>query len=123
MKKRRMLIATSLALGLTATLSTGSSAQEPTLSVPVRLTTWALSMGTIATGRNAVIDINITRWSTAQEREALISAFLEKGQDGLLRALQKQKPTGRFRIPGWQGADPQGFRLGWDLRYAWQVPG
>jgi hypothetical protein len=97
--------------------------QEPTLQLPLRLTTWAVSMGTIATGRNAVIDINITRWSTTQEREALVKAFAEGGQNGLLRALERTKAVGRFRIPGWTGPDPQGFVLGWDLHYAWQTPG
>jgi hypothetical protein len=99
------------------------AAQEPALKLPLKMTTWAVSMSNVATGRNAVIDINITRWSTQTERETLIAAFLEKGQDGLLKALQKTKPTGRFRIPGWMGPDPQGWRLGWDLHYAWYQPG
>jgi hypothetical protein len=98
------------------------AAQEPALKLPVRLTTWAVSMSNVATGKNAVIDINITRWSTPAERQTLITAFQEKGQDGLLRALQKTKATGRFRIPGWMGPDPMGWRLGWDLHYAWHQP-
>ena len=98
-------------------------AQEPALKLPVRLTTWAISMSNVATGRNATIDITIERWSTPSEREALIAAFMEKGQDGLLRALQKSKVTGRVRIPGWMGPDPQGWRLGWNLRYAMYQPG
>jgi hypothetical protein len=123
MNKWLLLIASVLPLGLAAPTAGGSLPfQEPTLSLPLRLTTWAVSMANVATGRNAVIDINITRWSTAQERERLITSFMEKKQDGLLRELQKQKPTGRFRIPGWMGPDPQGWRLGWDLRYATHVP-
>ena len=98
-------------------------AAQSTLPLPLRLTTWAVSMGTVATGKNAVIDINITRWSTAQEREALIKSFVEDGQSGLLRALERTKGVGRFRIPGWTGPDPQGFVLGWDLHYAWNTPG
>ena len=46
------------------------------------------------------IDITIERWSTQSERQALIAAFMGEGQDGLLRALQKEKVTGRVRIPG-----------------------
>ena len=68
-------------------------AQESALNLPVRLTTWAVSMSNVATGRNAVIDITIERWSTQSERQALIAAFMEKGQDGLLRALQKIRPA------------------------------
>jgi len=105
------------------TASAGAVAQAPALHVPLRLTTWAVSMSNVATGKNAVIDINITRWSTPAERQALITAFTEKGQDGLLRALQKSKSTGRIRIPGLVGPDPQGWRLGWDVRYATVQPG
>jgi hypothetical protein len=99
------------------------AAQEPALKLPVKLSTWAISMANVATGKNAVVDITINRWSTQTERETLIAAFVEKGQDGLLKALQKTKPVGRFRIPGWMGPDPQGWRLGWDLHYAWYQPG
>ena len=120
----RMLVMTCfIALGLATTYHAAPAAQEPALKLPLRLTTWAISMGTVATGRNTVIDINITRWSTAKERETLITAFLEKGQDGLLRALQRLPVHGRFRIPGWMGPDPQGWRLGWNLRYAMYQPG
>ena len=45
-----------------------------------------------------------------------------KGQDDLVRALQKVPVKGRINIPGWQGRDPQNYRLGWDLRYAWHEP-
>src|SRR5262245_31642226 len=121
---RTLVIACSLVVGLATTFGRApASAQEPTLPLPLRLTTWAISMGTVATGRTTVIDINITRWSTEKEREMLITTFLEKGQDGLLRALQRMPEHGRIRIPGWMGPDPQGWRLGWNLRYAWQVPG
>src|SRR6185295_17270220 len=78
------------------TASSGAVAQAPALKLPLRLTTWAVSMSNVATGKNAVIDINITRWSTPAERQTLITAFKEKGQDGLLRALQKAKTTGRI---------------------------
>ena len=121
MKKSLLLVAS--ALLTLAIVAPARPAAQPPLPLPLRLTTWAVSMGTVATGRNAVIDINITRWSTAQEREALIKAFVEDGQSGLLRALERTKAVGRFRIPGWTGPDPQGFVLGWDLHYAWYRPG
>ena len=44
---------------------------------------------------------------------------MPKGQDDLVRALQKAPVKGRINIPGWKGPDPQNYRLGWDLRYAW----
>lgn len=93
-----------------------------TLAAPLRLSAWAVNMSNVATGRNAVMDINITRWSTAPEREELITTFLEKGSDALLHALQKTPSHGRMSIPGWMGPDPHNVRLGWPLHYAWQVP-
>lgn len=87
------------------------------------MTAFAVSMSNIATGKSATMDINITRWSTDEERTMLISTFLEKGPDKLLSALQKQKDCGVIRIPGWMGPDPNNVRLGWRLRYTRQVPG
>jgi hypothetical protein len=46
------------------------------------------------------LDINITRWSTEAEREALFGELVEKGQQGLITALRKQQETGWVRITG-----------------------
>ena len=69
-------------------------------------------------GNAGVMEIRITGWSPAATRTRLIDTFLAKGQDALLSALQKEKSKGRLRLPNWQGADPQNYRLGWDIRYA-----
>jgi hypothetical protein len=87
------------------------------------MSAWAVNMSGGTRASTATIDIRIDRWSTAEERQALIGTFLGKGQDALLRALQKVPVKGRMRIPGYQGPDPHNYRLGWDLRYAWEVPG
>jgi hypothetical protein len=101
----------------------GAPAQAQTTGQPVRLSAWAVSMSNTATGANAVIDIRVEKWSTQKEREQLIATFLDKGQDGLLKALQKVPVKGRIRIPGRQGPDPNNTRLGWDLRFAMETPG
>jgi hypothetical protein len=93
-----------------------------TAGEPLRLSAWAVSMGTTATGANAVVDIRINKWSTEKEREELIKVFLDKGQDKLLDALQKVPEKGRISIPGRRGPDPTQTRLGWTLRYAMQWP-
>jgi hypothetical protein len=61
---------------------------------------------------SGVIQITIDRWSTEAERNTLIEAFDSKGQDGLLRELERQKPVGYIRLPA---------TLGYDLRYAREV--
>lgn len=103
------------------------------LKLPLRITAWAVSMANVATGANQMIEIRIEKWSTQQERESLISAFLDsakdskdgslKGQDALLKALQKAPVKGRIRMPNRTGPDPNQTRLGWNLRYAAYAPG
>ena len=100
-------------------------AQEPEApSLPLRLSAFAVNMSTVQAGRNtAVIDLRITRWSTPAEREKLIKTAVEKGQDALLRELQRMPNHGKMSIPGWQGPDPHNARLGWTLHYAFATPG
>jgi hypothetical protein len=111
------------AMVLSTVTSASPQADKPTLQVPLRLSAFAVSMGTAAPGANAVMDIRIKRWSTQTERENLITTAVEKGQDALLRALQKMPDHGRISIPGWTGPDPHNARLGWTLHYAFVTPG
>ncbi len=115
----RRFAAAVLALAALGTMVVSGGAQ--TAGAPLRMSAWAVNMSNIATGANAMIDIRVNRWSTAEEREQLIATFFQKGQDGLLKALQKAPVKGRINIPGWTGPDPHQYRLGWDLRYASQT--
>jgi hypothetical protein len=73
---------------------------------------FAVSMQTGAAGQ---VDIVFERWSSQAERDALIKAFNEKGQDGLLSALQKVKPrVGYYGTPN---------SVGLDIRFAQEMPG
>jgi len=73
---------------------------------------FAVSMPTGAAGQ---VDIVFERWSSEAERETLTTAFNEKGQDGLLSALQKVKPrVGYYRTPN---------SIGIDIRFAKEIPG
>ena len=68
----------------------------------------------LGTGKAGVIDIDIYRWSTDEEREALLTTLVEFGPDKLLDALQKiRPPVGYIRTP---------TSLGWDLYYARDNP-
>jgi hypothetical protein len=88
----------------------------------LEISAFAVNMSNIATGSNAVVQITVNKWSTAQERERLITAVIEKGPDALLRELQKTPDKGRFRIPAARQPDPHHLALGLDLHYAWQSP-
>ena len=92
------------------------------LTLPLRLTAWAVNMSNIAPGRNAVVDIRITRWTTPEERRTLLETVVEDNADRLMRALVKLPSHGRMRVPGHTGPDPHKIVLGWDLHYAWHVP-
>ena len=65
-------------------------------------------------GRAGVIDINIYRWSTDQEREMLLTTLQEKGRDALIDALMTIRPrVGYMRTPN---------SIGYDLFYARNNP-
>jgi hypothetical protein len=73
----------------------------------------AIANNTIRTGAGTVL-ISVDRWSTAAERERLVSTLLNKGPRALLDALQDTRPVGRIRTPD---------SIGYDLHYAYQTPG
>jgi hypothetical protein len=95
-------------------------AQVPT--VPIRMRAFAVNMTNVATGANGMLEIVVDSWSTNVERQRLITTMVDGGQDKLLDALQHVPVKGRIRLPNWQGPDPNNYRLGWDLRYAWHEP-
>ena len=108
-------------LAITGGLSVKAQSNET--AERVTITGWALNMANTATGANTTIRINIDRWSNASQREHLLTTFLEKKQDGLLRELDKQPEVGRFNFPGYFGPDPNNtMRLGTDIRYAMSTP-
>ena len=102
---------------------TASQQTREGLTLPLRLSAWAVAMGTVGTGKNAVMDIRITRWTTPEERKTLLTTMVEKNMDQLLRALTRLPDHGRIRIPGHTGPDPHKVVLGWQLHYAWYEPG
>ena len=117
------LTAAGAAIVLSSAPAAAPQEEKATLPLPLRMSAFAVSMATAAPGANAVMDIRVKRWSTQTERENLLTTAVEKGQDALLRALQKMPDHGRISIPGWTGPDPHNARLGWTLHYAYVTPG
>ena len=77
---------------------------------PYRFTAFAINMN--SGPRAGMVDIVLERLTTDEERQGLIAAFVEGGQDALLKALQKVKPrVGYIRTPN---------SLGYDLQYAYR---
>ena len=118
MKKPMFTVSLVVALGLAmAPLGARQTSGEK-----LEITAFAVNMSNIGPGSSAVVEIDIDRWSTAAEREHLITTMVEKKENELLKALQKMPSHGRFSIPGLVGPDPHQLRLGNPLRYAWQTP-
>jgi hypothetical protein len=103
-----------------ALMATSAQAQD---HEKIEIEAFAVNMSNIATGSNAMVYITINQWSTAEERQRLITAMLDKGSKELLKQLQKAPSKGRFRIPTARRPDPHHLALGLDVRYAWQVAG
>ena len=117
MRKAMFTVSLVVALGLArAPLGARQTSGEK-----LEITAFAVNMSNIGPGASAVVEIDIDRWSTAAEREHLITTMVEKKENELLKALQKMPSHGRFSIPGLVGPDPHQLRLGNPLRYAWQT--
>jgi hypothetical protein len=100
-----------LAIVAGALLLWSGAAVAQTLDLPLRLTAFAVNMGSVGRGGANTVSIQIDRWSTEEERELLMTTFVEKGPDALLSALQKQKRVGFMRLPNTMGYDLQFARL------------
>jgi hypothetical protein len=116
---KRSMLAVLTAISVVCSLQT-TGAQV--LELPAKMRMSAVNMSNNLTGANGILEITIDKWSTAQERAKLLETVAAKGQDKLLSELQKAPVKGRIRIPGWTGADPNNYRTGWNLRYAWHEP-
>jgi hypothetical protein len=131
MEMRAIVVLSIVAGALSSALMsvTGSAQSQAPSGTPsatdrVTINGWALSMANVAPGANQTIRITIDRWSNPSQRQHLITTFLEKKQEGLLRELEKQPELGRFNFPGYMGPDPNNvMRLGTDIRYAMSFPG
>lgn len=106
----RSIIVALVAVPLAGTLSSRVTAQ--TKGTPERYNATAINMGSGPTGMGRVL-VTVNRWSTAAEREKLLTVFRDKGPEKLLDALQDHAPVGSIRLPN---------TLAWDLRYAFESP-
>jgi hypothetical protein len=82
-----------------------------TMGDPEHFTATAVDMNTGWTGR---IEISVTRWSTAVERETLVATLFKEGSDELLDKLRHMRSVGRIYTSG---------SIGYDLRFAEQTKG
>lgn len=75
----------------------------------------ATAMGTSTQmGKMVNVNIHIDRFSTQDDRKALIDAFKRSGQNGLVDVLQDMKPKGRVRFAS--------GGVGNDVKYIMELP-
>ena len=92
-------------------LAGGAISAAPSPKPIESYTAFAVGLGT---GKAGVIRIDVFRWSTDEEREALLTTLVEFGPDKLLDALEKiRPPVGSIRTPN---------TLAYDLYYARNNP-
>ena len=126
-----LILVPAIALSM-ACASTPESGIQPDGSFRETFEAFAVSMGTshppiIPPGSNATVQINITRWTTPEEREMLLAELVENGQPGLISKLQDQEETGWVmnRSQTTRSTQRQ-MAMGTSapsqrLRYAWQI--
>jgi hypothetical protein len=70
-------------------------------------------LGIVGPRRAGIVEINIDRWSSNQERDRLLDTLRTQGENSLLSSLQETKRVGFIRTPD---------RIGWDLHFATETP-
>ena len=96
----------------TLALSVAAPSAQSNMAKPEKFTAFAVDISNTAPRSNRrPVDLQINRWSTDAERDQLLKVFREKGQEGLLSALQKMPVVGGIRTPG---------SLNYDIHFARQ---
>jgi hypothetical protein len=110
-KKMRKLINATLAIaGLMVLLSSTAAAQK----LPKSLYIQGQAMGqSTQMGQTFNVTVIIEEYSTPDDQKALLDAFNEKKNEGLINALSKMKTKGRLSITG---------TLGYDVSYIRSFP-
>ncbi len=97
MHRQKLPVATTFVAVVVALALMGiAQAQDDTKEV---YTAFVVNMGGAA-GMSGTLQINITRWSTNEERAMLLNTLKEKGHDEFIKALRNQKETGFVRAQG-----------------------
>ncbi len=96
----------------TALLAASALPTAQTSGEKERFTAIAVVTNARTTG-SGIVQIDINRWSTAAERETLLTTLKTKGADKLLDALKDSRSVGIIKTPD---------SLGYDLRFASQTP-
>ena len=129
-ENKRFGVLTCLVLAVAVGLAASAVAQDEPESESFReqFTARAVAMGTsnppiLPPGTTATIDINITRWTTDEERQHLFEVLTKKNQRALVREMRRQPETGWIRVvSAGRGGNVNTRMPSERLRYAHQIP-
>ena len=112
--KRAILVTAGMILALVVALPATKTTAQDGVKLKKSIFIQANAMGqSTQLGRQFSVNIIINEFSTADDQKALLQAFTEKGNEGLVNAVSKMKGKGRIAITG---------TLGYDLNYIRQFP-
>jgi hypothetical protein len=122
---RNAMILLVLGLIVLLVMPVGAEAQE---SFKESYSAFGVAMGTtnppvLPSGVTVNLQINVTRWTTDEERADLFAQLAENGQEGLVKALRKQEETGWVRVTGPASIRGRSGFPSERLRYAREIPG
>lgn len=108
----RKLMKVSLMITGVVSLMLLTSSLGPAQKLPKRINIQATAMGTSTQmGRVVSVNLIIEELSSDEERTGLLEAFQQKGNEGLVNALDKMKSKGRMSITGTLGYDVAYIKL------------
>lgn len=70
-----------------------------------RLTAMGTGHSGLAAGRASALDLTVKRWTTAEERQAILEVLATNDGKKILRFLEDLPEVGFIRIPGRQGVE------------------
>ena len=106
------LMKTSLMIASVASLLLLTNTTSFAQKLPKRIFIQAQAMGTSTQlGRSVTVNLIIEELTTDQERAGMIEAFQQKGNQGLVNALDKMKGKGRMAVTGTLGYDVNYVKL------------
>jgi hypothetical protein len=122
-KTMKWIAAGAFVLALACLAPTTVQAEDADDGLPLQLFGRATAMGTsnppvMPRNRTASVTIQITRWTTDEEKEDLFNILVEDGQRGMARALRRQDQTGFIRVQGHDSSGRQTWFPSERLRYA-----
>jgi hypothetical protein len=101
LRNRTALVSATALFAALASIAQAQTRPEPGNKPIESFTARAVQM---QTGMAGVVDMNVTRWSTDEERQKLLDLLKESGQPAMMAELQKLPQTGYIKMPNTMGA-------------------